>query len=83
MLLVSLVNEDGEDVEEKLLSTVHDKREEEREEGSVTEGGGGAASADEATMNHTTALPELTTLTVCMTFVSTYGPVYGHDVSPG
>ena len=82
MLLVSLVNEDGEDVKEKLLSTVFDKREEEREEGSVTEGGG-VASADEATMNHTIASSELTTLTVCVTFVSIYGSVYGHDVSPG
>ena len=82
MLLVSIIDKDGEDIEQKLLKTVHDKGEEEREEGSVTEAGQ-TVSADEAIMNHTTASPELTTLTVCVTFVSTYGPVYGHDVSPG
>lgn len=80
MLLVSLVDESGEDIE-KLLSSFHEKREEdkEREKESVREGGG----ANEVTLNGTTASPELVTMTVCVTYVSPYGVVYGHDVSPG
>ena len=74
VLLVSLVNKDGEDIEEKLLSSIDEERVEKREEGSLTEGGGKAASNGSASP---------TTLTVCVTFVSTGGPVYGHDVSPG
>ena len=76
MLLVSLVDENGLDIEEKLLSSVYEKREEEKD-------GGKDTSADEATFSGTIASPELTTMTVCVTFVSPYGAVYGHDVSPG
>jgi hypothetical protein len=65
VLLVSLVNEDGEDIEKKLLSTVPEEREEE-------------GSANEREVS-----PEPTTLTVCVTFLSMHGEVYGHNVSPG
>ena len=70
VLLVSLVNEDGEDIEEKLhgrtpsLSPL-------QEQCSVP------ACRSDATVS-----PELTTLTVCVTFLSIDGEVYGH-VSPG
>lgn len=69
MLLVSLVNEDGENIEEKLLSVDHKGEE---EEGAVSKGD-----------SDFTASPEPTTLTVCVTFVSIHGLVYGHNVSPG
>ena len=86
MLLVSLQDEQGEDVEEKLLSRVQppdDSSGEKEGESGAYVNGGEATSSDEATLNHTSVPPEHRQLSVCVTYVSPSGIVYGHDVSPG
>lgn len=69
VLLVSLVNEDGEDIEEKLHGQTPPLSPQEQ-------------CSVPASRTDATASPELTTLTVCVTYLSIHGAVYGHNISP-
>lgn len=75
VLLVSLVDEEGMDVEKKLVEMLSpfsqspSEEEERNDSGCATN------------QSHSTTVADL--VSVCVTFVSEEGIVFGHDVSPG
>ena len=79
MLLVSLVNEDGEDIEEKLHGRISPLSPHGRQTPPLSPQ---EQCSVPTCRSDTTASPELTTLTVCVTYLSIHGEVYGHNISP-
>ena len=75
VLLVSLVDEEGMDVEKKLVELIPTLSHSQSEE--VKRNDSGSA----ANQSHSTSVAD--TMSVCVTFVSKEGVVFGHDVSPG
>lgn len=75
VLLVSLVDEEGADVEKKLVELIPTLSLSQSEEVERSDSGSAASQS------HSTSVAD--SMTVCVTFVSEEGIVFGHDVSPG
>ena len=75
VLLVSLVDEEGTDIEKNLVELIPTRSHSQSEE--VLREDSGCAS----NQSHSTSVAD--SMSVCVTFVSEEGIVFGHDVSPG
>ena len=74
VMLVSLVDEEGTDVEKKLIELLPTLSQSEEGERNID-------SDSAAIQSHSTSVAD--SMSVCVTFVSEEGIVFGHDVSPG